>query len=195
MQRTANRLIGAAIERFEDTRFLRGRGTFIADLKLDGMLHAAVLRSTFAHGRIRSIDTAAALSMPGVRAVITAGEIGSPVPRIPIRLDAQPVYKTYEQPVIADGKVRYVGEPIALVVADSQAIAEDALREIDADIEPLPALVEAADAMSSGNLLFEASASNAPATIEGVKGDVEAAFADAPYTRSERFRVHRHSAI
>ena len=84
MQNTANRLIGAALERFEDLRFLRGKGTFVADLKLDGMLHAVVLRSSIAHGTIRTIDASAALTMPGVHAVITAAAKGSAEPRVAV---------------------------------------------------------------------------------------------------------------
>ncbi len=196
MQNTANRLIGAALERFEDLRFLRGKGTFVADLKLDGMLHAVVLRSSVAHGTIRTIDPSAALAMPGVHAVITAADLGPETPRIAIRLDAQPPYKPFEQPVIATGKVRYVGEPLALVVADTQAQAEDALDAIRLDIEPLPAVVDAAAALTAGSaVLVEAAGSNSPATIEGVRGDAARAFQTAPYTRRESFSVHRHSAI
>ena len=100
------------------------------------MLHAVILRSSVAHGRIRSIDTAAARARPGVHAVITAADIGE-VPTIPLRQEPLPASKRYEQPVIAVDKVRYVGEPIAVVVADSAALAEDALEAIVVDIEPL----------------------------------------------------------
>ena len=118
--RSANSLIGSPIERLEDVRFLRGRGQFVDDIDCAGLLHAAILRSSVAHGRIRSIDTAAALALPGVHAVITAAEIvGSTVPTIPLRQELLPVFKRFEQPVIAQGKVRYVGEPIAVVLADS----------------------------------------------------------------------------
>lgn len=195
MQPSGNRLIGAALERFEDLRFLRGKGTYVADLVLPAMLQAVVVRSGIAHGHIRSIDTSAARAMPGVHAVLTAADLGQNVPRIPIRLDAQASYKPFEQPVIAHGKVRYVGEPIALVVADTQAIAEDAADLVAADIEPIPVVVEAQAALDSGIILIEEAGSNSPATITGVKGDVEAAFRNAPYTRRETFRTHRHTAI
>src|SRR5215469_9384273 len=105
----ANRYIGSPVERVEDRRFLRGTGTYVADLSRPGLLHAAILRSSVAHGRIRSIDAAAALALPGVHAVISAAQIGSPVPRIPIRLQPLPVLEPYHQPVIAERKVRYVG--------------------------------------------------------------------------------------
>ena len=105
------------------------------------MLHAVILRSSVAHGRIRSIDTAAARARPGVHAVITAADIGE-IPTIPLRHDPLPSSKRYVQPIIAADKVRFVGEPIAVVVADSVALAEDALEAIVVDIEPLAAVVD-----------------------------------------------------
>ena len=194
-ERAGNRLIGAAIERFEDLRFVRGQGIYVGDIVRADLGHAVILRAGIAHGRIRSIDTAAALGLPGVRLVLTAAEIGEPVPRIPIRLDGQASYKPFEQPVIARGKVRYVGEPIAVVIADSQAVAEDALDAIAVDLEPLEPVVEAQAARDGPVRLVEGSSSNSPATIVGLKGDADAAFAGAPYTRRERFQVHRHSAV
>src|SRR5215831_16549925 len=115
--RTTNRLIGSPVPRIEDLRFLRGRGMYVGDLAPDATLHAAILRSGVAHGRIRALDSAAARARPGVHAVITAAEIGA-VPTIPQRLDVMPEFARYRQPVIADGKVRYVGEPLAVVVAE-----------------------------------------------------------------------------
>src|SRR2546423_6950704 len=105
-----NRYIGSAVERVEDFRFLRGRGEFVGDLRREGMLHAAILRSPVAHGRIRNLDAAAARAIPGARAVITAAEIGA-VPRIPLRLLPLPGTERFLQPVIATDRVRYVGEP------------------------------------------------------------------------------------
>src|SRR6202035_3431691 len=112
------------------------------DLSRPGLLYAAILRSAHAHGRIRSIDAAAALAVPGVHAVIRAADIGSPVQRIPIRLQPLSSLVPYHQPVIAEGKVRYVGEPIAVVLADSSAIAEDALDAVRVDIERLSPIVD-----------------------------------------------------
>jgi carbon-monoxide dehydrogenase large subunit len=194
-QPSGNRLIGAAIERFEDLRFLRGKGQYVADLLMPDMLQAVIVRSAVAHGRLRSIDVSAAKSMPGVIAVLTAADLGDAVPRIPIRLDSQASYKPFEQPVIAADKVRYVGEPIAVVIAENQAQAEDAADTIVPDIEPLAAVVDSSDALTGKNFLIESAGSNSPATITGVKGDVEVAFRDAPYVRKARFRTHRHTAI
>jgi carbon-monoxide dehydrogenase large subunit len=190
-----NRLIGSPIERVEDARFLTGRGEYVGDLTRKNLLHAVVLHSPVAHGRIRSIDTRAALARPGVHAVITAADIGTPVPKIAMRLDPTPEFKRFEQPVIADGKVRYVGEPVALVVAESAAIAEDALEAIALDIAPLPPVAGRDAARDSRSLLFEEIGSNLAGTMRGAKGDTEAAFADAPYVRRERFAVQRHFAV
>ena len=117
--RTVNSLIGSAIERLEDLRFLRGRGQYVDDLARKDMLHAAFLRSSVAHGRIRSIDVSAARALPGVHSVITAKDIGNRVPRVPMRLQPLPDFEPFGQPVIAEHKVRYVGEVLALVLADT----------------------------------------------------------------------------
>src|SRR5215208_543897 len=195
LRRTANSLIGSPIERLEDFRFLRGGGQFVDDIACAGLLHAVILRSSVAHGRIRSIDTAAALARPGVHAVITAAEIGSAVPTIPLRQESLPVFKRFEQPVIAHGKVRYVGEPIAVVLADSAARAEDALDAIALDIEALPAVADRAAARRDDVLLFEESGTNLPVTFTALRGDADAAFKAATYVRREQFKVQRHSAV
>jgi carbon-monoxide dehydrogenase large subunit len=193
--RTRNALIGSPVERLEDLRFLRGRGEFVDDLAREHLLHAAILRSPVAHGRLRAIDTSAALARPGVHAIITAAEVGPAIPTIPLRQEASPAFAPFEQPVIAHGKVRYVGEPIAVVLAESAAAAEDALEAIAPDIEALPAVVETAAAATGGVLLFEAAGSNRPLTLSGVRGDADAAFARADYVRRERFCVQRHGAV
>src|SRR5205814_10618370 len=122
-------MIGKPVERIEDLRLLRGRGSYIDDQHVDGMLHAAILRSSIAHGGIRRLASDKARAMPGVHAVLTAADVakGGPVPTIPLRLAPLPALVPYEQPVIAAQEVNYVGEPIALVVADTLARAEDAL--------------------------------------------------------------------
>jgi len=189
-----NRYIGSPIERLEDRRFLRGKGIYIGDLSCPGLLYAAILRSPQAHGRIGSIDAAAARALPGVHAVITAAEIGRPVPRIPIRLQPLPVLIPYHQPVIAERKVRYVGEPIAVVLADSPAIAEDALDAIRVDIEQLPAVVDRHAAAKGETLLFEETGTNLAIKYVAAKGDPHLAWAGADYVRRERFAVQRHTA-
>ena len=114
-----NRYIGSPVERIEDLRFLRGRGQFVGDLQREGMLHAAILRSPVAHGLVAAVDASAALAIRGVRAVITAKDIGA-VPRIPLRLLPLPGTERFLQPVIAADRVRYVGEPVAVVLATAR---------------------------------------------------------------------------
>ena len=152
-----NRLIGSPVERVEDFRFLRGRGQFVYDVPAELSLHAAILRNSVAHGRIRSIKASAALQRPGVHAVLTAADISRALGAIPIitmRQELLPEYAHFQQPVIASEKVRYVGEPIAVVVADSAALAEDALDAIALAIEPLPAVASRAASRADASLLF-----------------------------------------
>ncbi|HEY3075980.1 MAG TPA: xanthine dehydrogenase family protein molybdopterin-binding subunit [Burkholderiales bacterium] len=174
--------IGKPVERFEDLRLLRGRGSYVDDQHAEGMLHAAILRSTVAHGRIRAIVVEKARAMPGVHAVFTADDVakGAPVPTIPLRLAPLPELVPFEQPVIAQREVNYVGEPLALVIADTLAQAEDALDAIELDIESLPAVVDCHE----GRLAI---------TYTAAKGD--ALGAAAPYRRKERLAVQRHTAV
>jgi carbon-monoxide dehydrogenase large subunit len=192
--RTSNRPIGSPVERLEDLRFLRGRGQFVDDVPSPDALHAVILRSPVAHGRIRSVDAAVARKRPGVHAVLTAADIGE-IPVITMRQELLPEFKPYQQPVIARDKVRYVGEPIAVVVADSAALAEDALDAIALDIEALPAVADRDAARKTESLLFPETGRNHVITLSAVKGDAEAAFRDAPYTRRERFEVQRFTAV
>ena len=190
-----NTFIGAAIERREDLRFLRGRGQYVDDLKPQGMLYAVILRSAVAHGRIRSIDGSQALKIAGVHAVITAKDMPGGPPIIPMRLQPLPDFKPFEQPVIAADKVRYVGEPIAVVLADSAAIGEDALEAIAVDIETLPPITDRAGATKGDSLLFDAKTGNIALTFRAERGDAAAAFRDAPYRRRERFKTQRHYGL
>ena len=190
-----NTFIGTPMERREDLRFLRGRGTYVDDLKIEGLLHAVILRSQVAHGRIVSIDASAALNMPGVHAVITGADMPGGPPIVPMRLQPLPQFKPFEQPVIANDKVRYVGEPIAVVLADSVATAEDALDVIDIEIEELPAVADWTVAAKNQSLLFEGPGTNRSLVFESRKGDADAAFASAPYVRRERLRTGRHYGL
>jgi carbon-monoxide dehydrogenase large subunit len=195
MEMKAATLIGQPILRAEDPRFITGTGTFIDDMKRPGMLHAVILRSNVAHGRIRAIDASAALGIEGVHTVITAADIGDQVPVIPLRLANLPEFKKYLQPVIAKDKVRYVGEPIAVVIADTRAIAEDALESIEVDIETLPAVPDRHAAVGGGSLLFEESGSNRAVRYDVAVGNADAAFAQAEYTRRESFHCHRLTGL
>src|SRR5246500_800098 len=175
-----NRYIGSPVERIEDPRFLRGRGQFVSDLKRENMLHAAILRSPVAHGLVASLDASAALAIAGIRAVITAKDIG-PVPRIPLRLLPLPGTERFLQPVIAAERVRYVGEPVAVVLGDSPALAEDGVGAMSLDIEELPPVPDRHVSGRGEILLFEEAGTNAAMIFTGVKGDADAAFRDADY--------------
>ncbi len=153
-----NTFIGQPLPRVEDHRLVTGRGQFVADIQPDGLIHAAILRSPVAHGRIVSIDTAAARELPGVHGVITARDIGETldqvIPEIPVRMAPIEQQERFLQPVIAADKVRYVGEPIAVILADDRALAEDALDLIEVEIEPLAPVASPAQAEETA-LLFE----------------------------------------
>ena len=190
-----NTYVGRPIERLEDARFLRGRGIYVGDLDPPRLLHAAVLRSAVAHGRIRAIGCEAARALPGVRAVFTAADLGPRTPTIPLRQEPSPTLRKFEQPVIATGKVRFVGEALAIVVADTAALAEDALEHLVPDIEPLPAIADRHAAVHGAAFVCEEAGTNCAGTLTAILGDAEAAFVGAPYTRRERFHVQRHTAM
>ncbi|MEH2482663.1 carbon-monoxide dehydrogenase large subunit [Nitrobacteraceae bacterium AZCC 2146] len=192
MNNISQLLVGHPVERMEDARFLSGSGVFVDDLERDGMLHAAILRSSIAHADIVSIDASAALRMPGVHTVITAADIAGEVPVIPLRLAPLPEFEPFRQPVIAIDKVRYVGEPIAVVVADSRAIAEDALEAIDVQFEVLSAVTGPG---VTEDALFACADDNVSLRYSAGFGDADAAFASADYVRTERFSVQRHTAL
>jgi carbon-monoxide dehydrogenase large subunit len=127
--------------RKEDARFIRGRGTYIDDVRLPGMLHGAVLRSPYAHARVRSVDTSAAEAHPKVRAVITGQTLAG------LGLAWMPTLSQDTQAVLATDKVRFQGQEVAFVVADDRYAARDALELIEVDYEPLPAVVDARRAL------------------------------------------------
>jgi aerobic carbon-monoxide dehydrogenase large subunit len=190
-----NTFIGTPMERREDMRFLRGRGAYVDDLKMPGLLYAVILRSSVAHGRLVSIDASTALSVSGVHSVITGADMPGGPPIVPMRLQPLPEFKPFEQPVIAHDKVRYVGEPIAVVLADSVAIGEDALEAIEVEIEELPAIADWQMAAKGESLLFEKQGTNRSLVFESRKGDADAAFAAAPYVRREHLRTGRHYGL
>jgi carbon-monoxide dehydrogenase large subunit len=191
------RAVGRSVLRKEDHRLLTGRGKYAADFRVPGLLHAAVLRSPHAHSRLGAIRSKAALAAPGVVAVVTAEDLG-PVGRIPVRLGQRPSASAVAclQPPLAGDKVRYVGEPVAVVVAESRYLAEDALELIDVDYDPLPAVADARRATARGApVLHAAIDGNVVDTLHTRRGDAEAALAGARYRVSERFSVQRHTGV
>jgi carbon-monoxide dehydrogenase large subunit len=186
--------IGKAVLRREDQRLLRGEGRFVADVRLPGMLEGAVLRSPLAHGRIVRIDAANARALPGVSAVYTAADIGE-VPPIPTTIIPKPELFPFFQMPLARDKVRYVGEPIAFVVAKNRYIAEDALELIDAEIEPLDPFIDARRALEPNVPLLHEAASNVCDRFEARKGNVEQALREAPHRLRASFATNRHTGI
>jgi carbon-monoxide dehydrogenase large subunit len=191
----AQKYIGSSVLRKEDLRFLTGTARYVDDVKLPHMLHAAILRSQHAHARVLSIDASAALDMEGVAAVYTCQDIVQTVePRpIPMRRGAYAGLERFLQYPLAGEKVRYVGEPVAVVVAESRYLAEDALDAIEVAYEPLPAIVDIWGSKKGDVLLFEEHGTNLALEYEGSLGDADSVFAEADYTRKEEFRCHRHT--
>jgi carbon-monoxide dehydrogenase large subunit len=186
--------IGARIPRREDARLLTGRGAFVDDLEIPGVAHAAMVRSTFAHARILSIDTSDASEMPGVLAVITATEIADIQLPWPARMPS-PVPGTtlhHGARYVLPDKVRYVGEVVAVVVAETRAIAEDACDLVDVQYEPLEAACSAEAALAPGApRVYDELADNVAAHIVQRVGDPERAFATADHRLKETFRMMR----
>src|SRR6186997_2980168 len=132
------KLVGQRVKRREDPRLIQGRGTYVDDIHLAGMQHLAFKRSDIAHGRIRSIDTSAAAAMPGVEAVYTGADIARFVKPLPILTS----FPSPEHRAVAIDVVRYVGDPVAVVVASDRYLARDAVDAIVVEYDPLPAVVD-----------------------------------------------------
>jgi len=180
------------MHRKEDVRFLRGEGNYVDDVNLPGMLHSAILRSPYAHARIVSIDTSAALALPGVHAVITGETLAG------LGLAWMPTLSYDTQAVLATDKVRFQGQEVAFVIADSRYIAKDALELIDVEYDALPAVVDAKKALDPGAPIIrddkEGKTDNHIYDWEaGNKADTDAAFAAADVVVTEDIlypRVH-----
>src|SRR5438128_2751812 len=147
--------IGQGIKRFEDVRLVRGEGRFHDDVNLPGQAHAVIVRSMHAHARIRSIDTSAAQRAPGVLAVFTGADVardGLGTMKMTLkrkRPDGSPMFAPPHRGLSAE-RVRYVGDPVALVVADTQGHARDAAELVRVDYDPQPSVTSTADAVTAG---------------------------------------------
>src|SRR5215471_4371787 len=177
------RWIGRPVRRAEDLRFVTGAGCYVGDFHREGLCHAAVVRSPVAHARLGAVRGDAALAVPGVRAVLTAADLGDAGGPIPMRLAPLDGFARYLQPPIAVDRVRYVGEPVAVVIADDRYAAEDAAERVAVRYEPLEPVVDARRAMADEVLLHEAAGTNVAARYRVSRGDPDAAFAGAPYRR------------
>ena len=197
--------VGRSIPRREDRRLLMGRGQFVADLKFSDTLHAVFVRSQVAHARIRSVDLTRALAAPGVVFAISGAELVKllpPVPDTQLSLprkwttQVQHTFLNPQQPLLAHDKVRHVGEAVAVILAESRYLAEDAAELVTLDLEPLPALVDPEAALGPGaSLLHDKYGTNLIGEFRVGKGDVEAALKRAPRRLKRRFHHHRYAAI
>ena len=185
-----NKWIGQSVARLEDPPLVRGHGRYAGDISFPHQLHMRVVRSNHAHGTIASIDTTAARGLPGVVAVWTAADIAD-VPPIDFREGRIPSLEPYRQPVLATGKVRYVGEPVAAVFAEDPYVAEDAADLVTTEISELPILL-AADAEPGE---FAAGRNTEVAIIRQGYGDVDAALSSAATMVELELAIGRHSGV
>ena len=180
--------------RLEEGRLVRGRGIFVDDHKLQGMLHMQVVRSPYAHARIRSVDVSAASAAPGVRCTLTGDEVARMVqPFIEIGPDSNGKILDYP---LAVGKVRFQGEPVAVVVAETKYQAADAAELVRVEYEPLPPVLDGAEALSSeAAVIHETAGTNLVWHGDFVYGDPDAAFRKAAHiVHIGRMHFHRFSS-
>ncbi len=192
-----NDYVGTSVPRSEDRRLITGRGRFIDDIELPGMLHAAFVRSFHAHARIHSIDAETAREFPGVHAVLTLADLGEPYSH-------KPMLQPYPSPALkqditayplAGDEVCFVGQAIAVVIADSRREAEDAAAMVEVDYEPLGVIVDCRRSLDSEAAVAHVdSPDNLVASLGVGFGDIDDAFADAPHTMTEQFLQHRGGA-
>ena len=197
--------IGRSVPRVEDERLLRGLGRYVDDLDLPGGCEAAFLRSSLAHARIVSIDVSAARAAPGVIAVLTGAGLAAALPPMvfqiarvvpePVRASTGAVSRVHPMPAVASERAVYVGQALAVVVAEDRYRAEDALELIDVELEPLPVVVDPEAALAPDAPRVEPEwDDNVALEYRYRRGDVEAAFEAAEVVVEEVFRSHRHIA-
>ena len=185
--------VGQPVKRFEDPRLLTGQGSYVDDLTLPGLLHAVVLRSLHAHANIRSIDVSAASRMPGVVAVFTAADIQDLAVEIPTRTNTgADEFNPPRHPVLASDKVCYVGQAVAVVIAEDAYTAADALEEIGVDYKVLPTMIDPYEAMEEGAMVVHPDVgSNISLRTLSAGGDLDAAFAQAEHVVRQTYQVQR----
>ena len=195
----AERYTGASIKRSEDPRILTGTGRYVDDIKLPGMLHAAFVRSPLAHARVLSVDVSAARALPGVVAVFTGAELEAMTVPGPDALMALMGGggPTPEFTLLATDKVRFAGDPVAIVIAESRYLAEDGCELVDVEYDDLPPVTNASFALdpSSPPLFANLGDNIARPHSRSEFGDVAATFADADRVFDFRIDVHRHQNV
>lgn len=187
---------GQSLPRMEDDRLLRGAGRFVDDVQLDGMLHAAVLRSAEPHALLRGVDVADALACPGVAAVYVGADLDGVVPDIgAIRREGMGGTPIPEHPVLARDRVRYVGQPVALVVAATRAQAFDARDRIAPRCEPLPPLLDPRESATDAAPLHSHIGTNVVMRTAAGAGDVAQAFEAADEIVEATYEIPRLAAM
>jgi CO/xanthine dehydrogenase Mo-binding subunit len=184
------KFVGRSVPRLEDRPLLKGEGRFAADISFPGQWHMRVVRSSLAHGKIKSIDASAAIKLPGVHAVWTSADVAH-IPPIPFRLTGLKTLEPYRQPVLAREVVRYVGEPMAVIFAENAYLAEDAADLIDLDIEQRRATILATEEPG----VYEHDRSTEAGVLQKAYGDVDAAFLGAHAIVSLELSIGRHSGV
>jgi carbon-monoxide dehydrogenase large subunit len=187
-------VIGKPVRRIEDAPLITGKGRYIDDVRAPDALHVAFLRSPQAHAKIRRIDVAAARALPGVHAVLTFEDILPAMTRRRMMGGSRSgkLPETLIPTALAEDEVCFVGQPVALVVADSRYIAEDAAERIEIDYEPLPAVADCRTAVAEGSPLVQTTIkSNVITSYDVGYGDLDAAFRSAAHVFSDEFSLHR----
>jgi carbon-monoxide dehydrogenase large subunit len=187
------RWFGARVQRVEDDRLLRGRGRFTDDID-DGALESCLVRSPFAHARINSIDVSAARAVPGVVAVYTAADLPFGQTDLPILIPHPNLTHGRTQRCLASQIVRYAGEAVAFVVAESRYIAEDAADLVEVDYEPLPVVITPEAGAAAVHLVHDDVPGNVAAELIQESGDVQSALASAPHYKRLHLRFERGAA-
>jgi aerobic carbon-monoxide dehydrogenase large subunit len=204
MAEISSRFIGRSVKPHKSSRFLTGNGVYVSDIRLPNMRHAALLRSMHAHARIIKIDVKEAMRLDGVLGVWTGSDIRGQIARFPESFEihpvpwlkgVKPILRGPQPTALAQGKVHYVGEPVAIVVAEDRHRAEDAVDEIRVEYEELPVVIDPGEALKPGaTLVRNDSNDNVVFSFTVDKGNVDQALRDAPHTLRERFRHHRYCA-
>ena len=193
MAAPAARYAGTRVPRIEDARLLTGHGTYVDDIVRPGMLHACFVRSPFAHARINAIDTSAALALPGVHAVFTAADLNPEVKEAWHAVAGRDIPDT-PRPPLAENEVKFVGDPVALVVAENRYVAEDAIELVDVDYDPLPVIADVTKAVNSDVVVHAAYPDNVAGGLAGAPPD-EDTFAAAACLVSERIYQQTHVPV
>src|ERR1700737_3309822 len=193
VETVTTRWFGERVQRVEDDRLLRGKGHYTDDIS-EGALESVLVRSPFAHARIKSIDVSAAKAVPGVVAVYIAADLPFGDTDLPILIPHPNLTHGRTQRCLASDVVRYVGEAIAFVVAENRYIAEDAAELVQVEYEPLPVVITPEVAARAEHLVHEDVPGNVAAEMLQEVGDVESALAAAPHRKQLHYRFERGAA-